>query len=57
MAEGEDGRDGACMVSFLGGDGGGPATNAFIMHHEDLPNKEIYATNRMVHIIEEGPKE
>ena len=28
-----------------------PVTNAFIMRHEDLPNKEIYATKRMVHII------
>ena len=28
-----------------------PVTNAFIMRHGDLPNKEIYATKRMVHII------
>ena len=27
------------------------------MRHEDLPNKELYATKRMVHIIEEVPKE
>ena len=29
---------------------GSPATNAFIMRHEYLPNKELYDTNRMVHI-------
>ena len=27
------------------------------MRHEDLPNKELYSTKSMVHIIEEGPKE
>ena len=32
---------------------GGPATYAFIMRHEDFPNKELYTTNRMVHITEE----
>ena len=32
-------------------------TNAFIMRHEDLPNKELYATKRVVHITEEGPEE
>ena len=32
------------------------ATNAFIMCHKYFPNKELYATKRMVHIIEEGPK-
>ena len=31
---------------------GGPATNTFIMRHEDFPNKELYATNRMVHTTE-----
>ena len=36
---------------------GSPATNTFIMHHEDFPIKELYATKRMVHITEEGPKE
>ena len=36
---------------------GSPATAIFIMHHEDLPNKEIYATKRMVHNTKEGPKE
>ena len=36
---------------------GSPATDAFIMHHEDLPNKELYATKRMAHITEEGPEE
>ena len=36
---------------------GNPATDAFIRRHEDFPNKELYATNRMVHITEEGPKE
>ena len=35
---------------------GSPATNVFTMRHEDLPNKELYATKRMVHITEEGPK-
>ena len=34
-----------------------PATDAFIMCHEYSPNKELYATKRMVHITEEGPKE
>ena len=29
---------------------GSPATNAFIMRDEDLPNKELYATKRMIHI-------
>ena len=36
---------------------GGPATYAFIMRHEDFPNKELYATKRMVHITEEGHEE
>ena len=36
---------------------GSPATDAFIMRHEYLPNKELYDTNRMVNITEEGPKE
>ena len=34
-----------------------PATNTFIMSHEYLPNKELYATKRMVHITQEGPEE
>ena len=29
-----------------------PATDAFISRHGDLPNKELYVTKRMVHIIE-----
>ena len=36
---------------------GSPATNAFIMCHEDFLNKKIYATKRMLHTIEEVPKE
>ena len=36
---------------------GSPATDVFIMRHEDFPNKELYATKRMVHITGEGPKE
>ena len=36
---------------------GSTATDAFIMCHEDSPNKDLYATKRMVHITEEGPKE
>ena len=36
---------------------GSPATDVFIIRHEDFPNKELYATKRMVHIIEEGPEE
>ena len=36
---------------------GGPDSDEFIMRHEDFPNKELYATKRMVHIIEEVPKE
>ena len=35
---------------------GGPATDAFIIRNEYLPNKELYATKRMVHIPEEGPQ-
>ena len=34
-----------------------PATDAFIMCHEYSPNKELYATKRMVHITENPPKE
>ena len=34
-----------------------PETDAFIMCHEDFPNKELYATKIMVHITEEGPEE
>ena len=33
------------------------ATDVFSMRHEYFPNNEIYATKRMVHIIEEGPEE
>ena len=36
---------------------GYPATDTLIMRHEDLPNKELYVTKIMVHIIEEGPEE
>ena len=36
---------------------GSPATDAFIMRHEDLPNKEIYDAKRMVRITEEVSKE
>ena len=36
---------------------GSPATDTFIMRHEDFPNKELYATKRMVHITEEGHEE
>ena len=36
---------------------GVPSTDAFIVRHEDFPNKELYATKKMVNIIEEGPKE
>ena len=36
---------------------GSPETDEFIVRHEDFPNKGLYATNRMVHITEEGPKE
>ena len=36
---------------------GSPATDALSMCHEYLPKKELYSTKRMVHIIEEGPKE
>ena len=32
-------------------------TGAFIMRHEYITNKELYATNGMVHITEKGPKE
>ena len=36
---------------------GSPGTDAFIMSHKDFPNKELYATKRVVHITEEGPEE
>ena len=36
---------------------GSIATNAFIVHHEDLPNKKLYSTKSMLHITEEGPEE
>ena len=36
---------------------GSPGTDALLMCHEYFPNKKLYATKRMVHIIEEGPKE
>ena len=36
---------------------GSLATDTFIMHHEDFPNRELYATKRMVHITEEFPEE
>ena len=34
-----------------------PATDAFIIRHEDFLNKKLYAAKRMVHITEESPKE
>ena len=36
---------------------GVPLTDSFIMRHEYVPNKELHATKRMVHITEEFPKE
>ena len=36
---------------------GSPATDAFIIRREDLPNRELYANKRMVKIKEEAPKE
>ena len=36
---------------------GSSATDKFIMHHEDLPNKELCATKGMVHTTEPPPKE
>ena len=36
---------------------GSPATNEFIMIHSDLPNKDLYTTQRMVQITEEGTEE
>ena len=36
---------------------GSPATEAFIMRYEYLPNKELYATKRTENITEEGPEE
>ena len=35
---------------------GSPETDAFIIRHEDFPNKELYATKRIVHITLEVPK-
>ena len=31
---------------------GGPTTDAFIIHNEYSPNKELYAIKGVVHIIE-----
>ena len=42
---------------FRVGRRGSPETNSFIMCHEYLQNKELYATKRMVHITEEGPED
>ena len=36
---------------------GGPATNLFIIRHEDFTKKELYATKKMVHKTEESRKE
>ena len=36
---------------------GSPETDASIMTHPDLPDKYLYATQKMVYIIEEGPEE
>ena len=33
------------------------ATDAFIIRHEDFPNKELYVAKRMVHVTEEVPEE
>ena len=32
-------------------------TDVFIMTHPEFPKKELYATQRMVQITEEGPEE
>ena len=50
MAEGWGGGYGACRECFWVVNRGSPATDAFIVCHEDLPNKELYSTKRMVHI-------
>ena len=34
-----------------------PATDAFIMMHPDFPNKDLYVTQKMVHITEEDREE
>ena len=34
-----------------------PVNDTFIRRDEDFPNKELYATKRMVYITEEGPEE
>ena len=57
MAEGEGGGTVLLEKYFLVVRRGGPATDVFIMRHEYFPNKELYATKRMVHIKKEGPKE
>ena len=36
---------------------GSPGTDALLMCHEYFPNKKLYATKRMVHIIEEVSEE
>ena len=36
---------------------GSTVTVAFIMRHKYFPNKELYATKRMVYITEEVPEE
>ena len=56
MEEGEGGGAGGCRARFWVVRRGGPAADAFIMRHGDFPNKELYATKRMVHITEEDPE-
>ena len=57
MAYGEGGGAGACREQFWVLRKGSPATYKFTMNHENSSKMELYATKRMVHITEEGPKE
>ena len=36
---------------------GSPSINVFVVTHPDLPNKYLYATQRIFRIIEEVPEE
>ena len=57
MAEGKGGVAGGFRAIFLGVEEGGSSDRRFIMRHDNLPYKELYATIRMVDIKEGGPKE
>ena len=53
MTEVEGGGAGGCGSIFLGGEEGeSREPEAIIMRHEDLPDKELYATKKILHITD-----